>query len=181
MGLFRFLARVTIGLLFVGHGTQKLFGWFGGGGPKGTGKSFESIGLRPGHRYALAAGASETGGGLLFAAGAATPLAAAAISGSMITAIRTVHWEKGVWSSGGGYEYNLVLLAAIFGLTENGPGQWSLDGALGRSRWGTAWALAALAAGAAGSAASLAAAEPEPPAESAETAAEREPAPTSAS
>ena len=160
MGLFRLLARTTIGLLFVGHGTQKLFGWFGGGGPEGTGQFFEQVGLRPGRRYALAAGAAEAGGGLCFALGAATPLAAAALSGSMITAIKTVHWEKGVWVSGGGYEYNLVLLAAVFGLTENGPGELSLDGLLGKSRWGTFWALAALAAGAAGSAAVLAAAEP---------------------
>jgi putative oxidoreductase len=159
MGLFSFLARATIGLLFVGHGTQKLFGWFGGGGLEGTGGFFEQLGFRPGRRYALAAGAAEAGGGLLFALGAATPLGAAAVSGSMITAIKTVHWEKGVWVSAGGYEYNLVLLAAVFGLTENGPGQWSIDGALGRSRWGTGWALAALAAGAAGSAAVLAAAE----------------------
>ena len=101
----------------------------------------------------------EAGGGLLFALGAATPLGAAAVSGSMITAIKTVHWEKGVWVSAGGYEYNLVLLAAVFGLTENGPGKWSIDGALGRDRWGTGWALAALAARAAGSAAVLAAAE----------------------
>jgi putative oxidoreductase len=159
MGLFRHLARTTIGLLFVGHGTQKLFGWFGGEGLEGTGAFFEQLGFRPGRRYALAAGAAEAGGGLLFALGAATPLAAAAISGSMITAIKTVHWEKGVWVSGGGYEYNLVLLAAVFGLTENGPGEWSVDAAVGRSRWGTAWAFAALAAGAAGSAAVLAAAE----------------------
>ena len=159
MGLFRFLARVTIGLLFVGHGSQKLFGWFGGSGAEGTGQFFEQVGLRPGKRHALTAGAAETGGGLLFAVGAATPLAAAAITGSMLTAIKTVHWEKGIWSSGGGYEYNLVLLAAVFGLTENGPGKWSVDAALGRSRWGTAWAFAALAAGAAGSAAVLASAE----------------------
>jgi putative oxidoreductase len=158
MGLFRLLARVTIGLLFVGHGTQKLFGWFGGGGPEATGEMFDSIGLRPGRRNALGAGAAETGGGLLFAFGAATPLAAAALSATMITAIKTVHWEKGVWSARGGYEYNLVLLAAVFGLTENGPGEWSVDGVLGRPRWGTGWALAALAAGAAGSAAVLAAA-----------------------
>jgi putative oxidoreductase len=158
MGLFRFLARVTIGLLFTGHGTQKLFGWFGGGGPEGTGQFFEQVNLRPGKQHALAAGAAEAGGGLLFALGAATPLATAAISGSMITAIKTVHWEKGIWSSGGGYEYNLVLLLATFGLTENGPGDWSIDGVLGRSRWGTLWAFAALAAGAAGSAAVLAAA-----------------------
>ena len=182
MGLFRFLARVTIGLLFVGHGTQKLFGWFGGGGPEGTGKYFESIGLRPGRRYALAAGASEAGGGLLLAAGAATPLAAAALSGEMFTAIRTVHWEKGVWSARGGYEYNLVLLAGVFGLTENGPGDWSVDGALGRKRWGTGWALAALAAGAAGSAAALASAQDEASDEAAEQPeGDREPVETTAS
>lgn len=161
MGLFRFIARATIGLLFVGHGTQKLFGWFGGGGPEGTGQFFEQVGLRPGRRYALAAGAAEAGGGLLFTLGAATPLAAAALSGSMITAIKTVHWEKGVWTSSGGYEYNLVLLAAVFGLTENGPGTWSVDGALGRGRWGTVWALAALTAGSIGSATVLGAVQHE--------------------
>jgi putative oxidoreductase len=158
MGLFRFLARVTIGLLFVGHGTQKLFGWFGGPGPEGTGQFFETLGLKPGRRNAILSGLAEAGGGALFAAGAGIPLAAAAVSGSMITAIKTAHWEKGVWVSGGGYEYNLVLLAAVFGLTENGPGPWSLDGVLGRERWGTGWALAALAAGAAGSASVLGAA-----------------------
>lgn len=161
MGLFRLLARITIGMLFVGHGTQKLFGWFGGGGPKETGESFEQVGLRPGRRNALAAGAAEAGGGLAFALGVATPLAAASLSGTMITAIKTVHWKKGIWTSAGGYEYNLVLLAAVFGLTENGPGDWSIDGLLGRKRWGTIWALAALAAGAAGSAAVLAAAKHE--------------------
>lgn len=185
MGLFRFLARTTIGLLFVGHGTQKLFGWFGGEGPEGTGQFFEQVGLRPGRRHALSAGAAEAGGGLLFALGAATPLAAAAISGSMITAIKTVHWEKGVWTTRGGYEYNLVLLAAVFGLTENGPGKWSVDGVLGRSRWGTRWALAALAAGAAGSAAVLAAAqhdaEQEAEAEEERPGADREPVASSAS
>jgi putative oxidoreductase len=174
MGLFRLLARTTIGLLFVGHGTQKLFGWFGGGGLDGTGGFFEQLGLRPGRRHALAAGAAEAGGGLLFALGAGTPLGAAAVSGSMITAIKTVHWEKGIWSSNGGYEYNLVLLAAVFGLTENGPGQWSIDGALGRSRWGTRWALAALAAGAAGSAAVLAAAGREAEKEVEQSPADRE-------
>jgi putative oxidoreductase len=162
MGIFRLLARVTIGLLFFGHGAQKLFGWFGGGGLEGTGQAFESLGLRPGRRHALTAGTAEAGGGLLFAFGAVTPLAAAALTSVMVTAIKTVHWEKGLWVAAGGYEYNLVLLAAVFGLTENGPGPWSVDGALGRPRWGTAWALAALAAGAAGSAAVLATKESEP-------------------
>ena len=175
MGLFRFLARVTIGLLFIGHGTQKLFGWFGGAGLEGTGQFFEQVNLRPGKRHALAAGVAEAGGGLLFSSGAATPLAAAAISGSMITAIKTVHWEKGIWSSDGGYEYNLVLLLAVFGLTENGPGDWSVDGALGRSRWGTGWALAALATAVVGSAAVLASAKLQPKRESERPEAESEP------
>jgi len=159
---FRLLARTTIGLLFVGHGKQKLFGWFGGGGPEETGQFFEQLGIRPGRRYALSAGAAEAGGGLLFALGAATPIAASALSRVMITAIKTVHWEKGIWSTGGGYEYNLVLLAAVFGLTENGPGTFSVDGALGKHRWGTGWAVAALAAGAAGSATVLAGAKLQP-------------------
>jgi putative oxidoreductase len=176
MGLFRFLARVTIGMLFIGHGTQKLFGWFGGGGPDGTAKFFEQVGLKPGRTHALAAGAAETAGGLLFTLGAFTPAAAAAISGSMITAIKTVHWEKGVWTSSGGYEYNLVLLAAVFGLTENGPGSLSIDGAFGKQRWGTGWAFAALAAGAAGSAAALASAnQPERTTETGEPIAQMHP------
>ena len=173
--LGRLLLRVTVGSIFIEHGTQKLFGWFGGDGPEGTGAFFEQVGLRPGKQHALSAGAAEAGGGLLFALGAATPLAAAAISGSMITAIKTVHWEKGVWASDGGYEYNLVLLLAIFGLTENGPGDWSVDGVLGRSRWGTGWAFAALAAGAAGSAAVLTSAKLQPEAEPPEADAEPSP------
>jgi putative oxidoreductase len=103
------------------------------------------------------------------------PVAAAALSGSMITAIKTVHWEKGIWTSRGGYEYNLVLLAAIFGLTENGPGKWSVDAALGKERWGTGWAVAALAVGAAGSGATLAAATHEAKQEVEERPADREP------
>ncbi|HEY8842541.1 MAG TPA: DoxX family membrane protein, partial [Gaiellaceae bacterium] len=79
MGIFRLLARVTIGLLFFGHGAHKLFGWFGDGGLEGTGQGFESLGLRPGRRNAAVAGAAEAGGGLLFAFGAATPVAAAAL------------------------------------------------------------------------------------------------------
>jgi putative oxidoreductase len=77
--------------------------------------------------------------------------------------------------SAGGYEYNLVLLAAVFGLTENGPGKWSIDGTLGRARWGTGWALAALAAGAAGSAAVLLAAKQEVEKDIERPAAEAEP------
>jgi putative oxidoreductase len=143
--------RAIVGGLFFGHGTQKLAGWFGGHGLQATAGAFESMDLRPGTAHAFTAGAAEAGGGALLAAGAATPLAAAAISGTMITAIRKVHAPKGPWATEGGYEYNLVLLAVVFALTDAGPGKLSIDALRGRRRWGPGWALAQLAAGAAGS------------------------------
>ena len=160
--------RAIVGGLFVGHGMQKLAGWFGGQGMEGTAKSFESMRLHPGTAHAAAAGVAEAGGGALLAAGAATPLGAAAISGSMITAIRKVHGPKGPWITDGGYEYNLVLLALMFALTDEGPGRLSLDALWGRRRWGPAWAFAELGAGALGSALAVAVGErlrpPEAPA-----------------
>lgn len=167
MNLGATLLRLVVGGLFVGHGLQKLTGHFGGGGPTETGEAFESMGLRPGRANALAAGAAEAGGGALLAAGACTPLAGAALTATMATAIKTVHGPKGLWLTKGGYEYNLVLIAAIFMLTDVGPGDLSVDGAIGRSRWGTGWALAQLAAGLAGSAAALARARRTPTAEAA--------------
>ncbi|MFL5894589.1 MAG: DoxX family protein [Thermoleophilaceae bacterium] len=151
MKLWRLILRVLVGGLFIGHGTQKLFGWFGGHGIEGTGGFFESLGLKPGRRNAIAAGTAEAGGGALLAAGLATPLAGAAIGGTMITAIRHVHAPKGPWSTDGGWEYNAVLLAALFALLEEGPGPISLDHVLGTERCGLGWAVAALGAGAAGS------------------------------
>jgi putative oxidoreductase len=151
MKLWRVILRVLVGGLFVGHGTQKLFGWFGGHGVEGTAGFFESLGLKPGKRNAIAAGAAEAGGGALLAAGLATPLAGAAINGTMVTAIRHVHAAKGPWSTEGGWEYNAVLLAAVFAIVEAGPGPVSLDHAFGTERSGLGWALASLGAGAAGS------------------------------
>jgi putative oxidoreductase len=150
MGFARLLARATIGALMVGHGTQKLFGWFGGHGPDGTGQFFDQIGYRPGKKHALAAGAAEAGGGALLALGFLTPLASAAIIGVMSQAIRTVHGPKGPWNQEGGWEYNAVLIAAAVAIADAGPGEWSLDHALGINLKGPLWALGALAAGAAG-------------------------------
>jgi putative oxidoreductase len=148
--------RVVVGGLFMGHGLQKLAGWFGGHGLEATGESFEALGLRPGRVHATAAGAAETGGGALLAGGLFTPLGAALVSGTMLTAIRKVHWPNGPWVTGGGYEYNLVLLAAVLAITDLGPGKLSLDEALGIRRAGLGWALAQLGAGVAGSAAAIA-------------------------
>jgi putative oxidoreductase len=159
------LLRLIVGGLFVGHGMQKLAGKFGGGGLQQTAQAFESLGLRPGKTHAIAAGLAETGGGALLAAGAATPLSATLLSGTMATAIRTVHAPKGPWATDGGYEYNLVLLAIVFAVTDLGPGRWSLDAARGRERWGTRWALAQLGAGLLGSTAAIAYGKSQPTAE----------------
>jgi putative oxidoreductase len=147
----RLLLRAAIGGLFIGHGTQKLFGWFGGQGPDGTAQVMDSLRLHPPKRNALAAGAAEAGGGALLALGLATPLAATALIGTMITAIRKVHLKNGPWVTQGGYEYNVVLIAALVALVDGGPGRYSLDRVLGIHDTGPAWALGALAAGAAAS------------------------------
>jgi putative oxidoreductase len=155
MRVARLGARLIIGGLFVGHGTQKLAGWFGGPGLAGTEGMMQSLELHPPRAQALAAGLTETAGGALLAAGLATPLASASLVGTMITAIRKVHWSKGPWVTGGGYEYNLVLIAALLALTEGGPGELSLDGALGIHLEGTRWSVAALTLGAAASSAAV--------------------------
>jgi putative oxidoreductase len=150
MKIGRLLLRVTVGVLFFGHGTQKLFAWFGGHGLDATAKGFEGLGMRPGRRNAVAAGAAEAGGGAALALGLATPLAASALTATMLTAINRVHLKNGPWVGNGGYEYNAVLIAAVIALTEVGPGPLSLDAALGTERSGPRWALAALALGGVG-------------------------------
>lgn len=140
------LLRVVVGAGFMAHGAQKLFGWFGGYGLEGTGKFFEeNLQLAPGKRNAAAAGLSEFGGGALVAAGAAMPVATATLTGTMTTAVWTVHKEKGFFASDGGYELNLLLVAALAALTDVGPG------ALGRDEGhGSFVTLLSLAAGVAG-------------------------------
>src|SRR4051812_21860325 len=154
------LLRAVVGALFMGHGLQKLAGWFGGHGLEGTAKGFESMGLRPGKVHATAAGVAETAGGALLLTGAATPLAAGMLTGTMTVAIRKVHLANGVWVTKGGYEYNMVLLAALFAITAAGPGTAALD----EGHAGTSWAFAEFAAGVLGAEALLrfAAAQPEP-------------------
>src|SRR4051812_995424 len=151
MTLGRLIARVAIGGLFAGHGTQKLFGWFGGSGVHGTAETMNKLELRPAKHHALAAGTAETLGGTLLALGALTPLAGSLITGTMLTAIRKVHLPNGPWNTQGGYEYNVALIAAALTMVDCGPGAPSVDRALGIERRGNLWTLATLAAGAAGS------------------------------
>lgn len=127
MRIARLLGRLPIGGLFFAHGTQKLFGWFGGTGPEATGQMMEKLGMHPGKRNALSAGSAETVGGLGIALGAFTPAAAAALIATMVTAIRTVHLGKGFFNTAGGYEFNLSLIAALLLIVDGGPGSpWAL-------------------------------------------------------
>ncbi|MBV8160085.1 MAG: DoxX family protein [Acidimicrobiia bacterium] len=123
--------RLVVGALFIGHGTQKLFGWFGGHGVEGTGGFLESLGYRPGTRYAVLGGVAEAGGGLLLVLGLLTPLAAAAVIGMMINAIFAVHVDKGAWNQDGGYEYPLVLAVAAGAIALGDGGTAAVDRLLG--------------------------------------------------
>ncbi|WP_342425508.1 DoxX family protein [Paenibacillus sp. FSL L8-0502] len=124
------LIRLVVGLLLVGHGAQKLFGWFGGYGPKGTGGWMESIGIKPGVFMAVAAGLMELLGGALFAVGLLTPLAALLITATMLGAIFKVHGPNGIWATANGYEYPLVLIAVVIGIALTGAGSYSIDALL---------------------------------------------------
>ncbi len=121
------IIRVLLGLTFAAHGTQKLFGWFGGHGIEGTGGFFESIGIKPGKRMAFFAGAGELVGGLLFAIGFLTPLAAIIIILTMLVAIIKVHIKNGYWAGNNGYEYNALIIIAAAGVAFIGAGVFSID------------------------------------------------------
>ena len=122
------LLRLVVGLAFAAHGAQKLFGWFGGGGPAGTAGFFSSLGYRWPAAMALLAGLSELSGGLMLAAGLATPLAALALCTVMLNASVTVQWRQGFF---GGYELDVTFLTVALAVVATGPGRWSLDRAIG--------------------------------------------------
>lgn len=123
--------RVAVGVVFSLHGMQKLFGWFGGGGLEGTSKWFASLGFGDGRTAALMAGGSELVGGLGLALGLLTPLAAAAMVGTMTTAAFVNNADHGFWSANKGWELNYYLVVVAVAVAVTGPGRWSLDHALG--------------------------------------------------
>jgi len=125
--------RGVVGLLFMGHGTQKLFGWFGGLGLRGTGVFFESRGYRPGRVMALFAGLAETGAGFLLTLGLFTPLAAAGVIGVMVNAVVAVHARNGVWNAAGGFEFPRTNAAVATAVAFTGPGRYSIDHLIGFS------------------------------------------------
>ena len=147
----RVLLRSGVGGVLIAHGCQKLFGWFGGGGLEGTAKAFESMGFQPGLPSAIAAGVGEAGGGACLVLGLGTPLAASAASGTMLAAA-AVHAPAGFFAQSGGYEYAALLGVSSAALALTGPGEWSLDHALGyplNKPWLSIAALVASTAGAA--------------------------------
>ena len=149
------LARVVVGLLMAAHGSQKLFGWFGGYGIAGTGGFFESLGFKPGRFFAAAAGFSELTGGALLALGLLGPLGPAMIVAVMVVAIATVHWQHGVFAQNDGIELPLLYTVTAASLALTGFGAYSLDAALGLS-WPTAVSWTAIGLGVIGGLGNLA-------------------------
>ena len=149
------ILRLVVGLTLAAHGAQKLFGWFGGYGLKGTGQFLEQLGFRPGRLQAALAGLSELGGGLLLVAGFLTPAGAAAAVAVMLVAVVAVHGRNGFFIQNSGYEYALALGGAALALAFTGPGALSLDSALGLRLSGAAWGAAALVAGLVGGATTI--------------------------
>jgi putative oxidoreductase len=122
--------RIPIGIIFMAHGAQKLFGWFGGYGLEATGGWMESIGLAPGYLMALLAGGAEFFGGLFILFGLLTRLSSVVLAFTMLVAIFSVHFANGLFMSNGGYEFGLALLAASVSLIISGAGKASLDNKL---------------------------------------------------
>jgi putative oxidoreductase len=162
--------RVVLGGLMAAHGAQKLFGWFGGPGLAGTESWLESIGLRPARVYAAVTGLAEFGGGALLILGLFTPVGAAAVVGVMFVAIATVHWRNGFFNPAGGYEFNLLIIAAALALAITGPGTISIDHLAGWTLAGPGWGLAALGASAVAAGSVLALRRPAPTQERGEVA-----------
>ncbi|HWC73846.1 MAG TPA: DoxX family protein [Gemmatimonadales bacterium] len=156
MTLGLLILRLVVGLTMAAHGSQKLFGWFGGYGLQGTGGFLEQLGFIPGRRNALFAGSAEFAGGLLLALGLATPLAATLIISVMFVAIATVHVKHGYFNQNQGYEYPLLLGVVALTITIIGAGPISLDAALNIHDSGPVWGIAALVAGLGGGAVQLA-------------------------
>jgi len=142
------LARLVLGLLMVAHGTQKLFGWFGGYGLAGTGGFFEGLGFRPGRAFAAAASLTEITGGLLLALGFLGPVGPALILSVMIVAAISVHWKNGLFATANGIEVPLLYATGAVALALTGPGLFSLDALLGlESLWTPEVVWVALALG----------------------------------
>jgi putative oxidoreductase len=148
--------RVVIGLVFFAHGSQKLLGWFGGSGLKGTRDWLDSMNFRLPAVMALMVAVSESSG-LLFALGLLTPFAALLMTSAMFVAVASVHWKNGFFNGAQGFEFNLSLIAAAVAVSATGPGRFSLDRLIGwdDNLGGLWWGVGVLVAAALGAALTL--------------------------
>jgi putative oxidoreductase len=131
LGIGLLIARLALGMLMAAHGTQKLFGWFGGLGLRSTGELFDQLGFRPGRLFAAAASAGEVASGLLVTLGFLGPIGPALMVSVMVVAALSVHWTHGLFATSNGIELPLLYAAGALGLALAGPGPYSLDAALG--------------------------------------------------
>jgi putative oxidoreductase len=152
MTFVRTLLRLLIGGVFVGHGGQKLLGWFGGEGFGGTIEEMKMFRLEPARPLAAAASTSEFSAGIMLLTGFLQPVACTLGCSSMITAIWSACLPNGFFVRDGGLEYPLVLASSTLLLAAEGPGPLSLDHLLGQERSGPGVAVGCLALAAAGSA-----------------------------
>lgn len=158
-----FIVRLVAGVLMAAHGSQKLFGWFGGFGLVGTGGFFESLGFRPGRLFAAAAAITEFVGGLLIAVGFLGPVGPALVLAVMIVAAVSAHWHNGLFAGSNGIEVPLLYGIVAILLTLGGPGSYSVDGLFGLTAfWTPDLRWAALLAGIVGGVVNLAARRPAP-------------------
>jgi putative oxidoreductase len=127
------IIRLALGLIFIAHGSQKLFGWFGGGGVSGTAEFIGGMGLRPVILWTWLLIASEFFGGIAIVTGLLTRLAALGIIIAQLVAVVTVHGKFGFFLPRG-FEFNLILIATALALLVAGAGKISLDWLLRRTR-----------------------------------------------
>lgn len=126
------LLRIIVGIIFIAHGSQKLFGIFGGYGLEGTGQFMDSIGLQPGYFMALLAGLGEFVGGIMILFGLFTRLGALVLINISLVALFAVHFKNGFFMSNNGYEYILTLLTIAIVLLIEGAGKISLDSVIAK-------------------------------------------------
>ena len=126
------ILRVIVGIAFIAHGSQKLFGAFGGYGLEGTAQYMESLGLTPGYLMALLSGGAEFFGGLGLLGGLLARPAAALVTVLLLVAIFTVHIGNGFFMANNGFEYALALLGGALAVLIEGAGKLSLDRLIAR-------------------------------------------------